>query len=219
MTRKSLILGALALALAVFAAAAWFGTRPAPVADAAPVAPEMAEALLRPYSPILGPEEAPVTIVEFLDPACEACRAFYPVVKDIMAEHGDAVRVAIRYTPFHGEASEEAIRVLEAARMQGVFEPVLEALLREQPRWASHGAPEPGLILEVAATAGLDAEAAETQMLAPDVVGILNRDRADVETVGVSGTPTFFVNGKPLDPFGEVELRALVAEEVAAAGS
>ena len=219
MNRKTLVLSVLVLALAGFALAAWFATRPAPVAQTASVPAERAEALLRPYSPILGPEQAPVTIVEFFDPACEACRAFYPVVKDIMAEHGDAVRLAIRYTPFHGEASEEAIRVLEAARMQGVYEPVLEAILREQPRWASHGAPEPGLILEVAATAGLDAEAAETQMMAPDVIGILNQDRADVETVGVSGTPTFFVNGKPLDPFGEAQLRALVASEVAAAGS
>lgn len=219
MNRKSLVLSVLVLGLAGFALAAWFATRPAPVAQSASVPAEQAEALLRPYSPILGPEQAPVTIVEFFDPACEACRAFYPVVKDIMAEHGDAVRLAIRYTPFHGEASEEAIRVLEAARMQGVYEPVLEAILREQPRWASHGAPEPGLILEVAATAGLDAEAAETQMMAPDVVGILNQDRADVETVGVSGTPTFFVNGKPLGPFGEAQLRALVASEVAAAGS
>ena len=219
MSRKSLVLSVLVLGLAGFALAAWFATRPAPVAQSASIPAEQAEALLRPYSPILGPEQAPVTIVEFFDPACEACRAFYPVVKDIMAEHGDAVRLAIRYTPFHGEASEEAIRVLEAARMQGVYEPVLEAILREQPRWASHGAPEPGLILEVAATAGLDAEAAETQMMAPDVIGILNQDRADVETVGVSGTPTFFVNGKPLDPFGEAQLRALVASEVAAAGS
>ena len=219
MSRKSLVLSVLVLGLAGFALAAWFATRPAPVAQSASIPAEQAEALLRPYSPILGPEQAPVTIVEFFDPACEACRAFYPVVKDIMAEHGDAVRLAIRYTPFHGEASEEAIRVLEAARMQGVYEPVLEAILREQPRWASHGAPEPGLILEVAATAGLDAEAAETQMMAPDVTGILNQDRADVETIGVSGTPTFFVNGKPLDPFGEAQLRALVASEVAAAGS
>ncbi|GGB25482.1 MULTISPECIES: DsbA family protein [Rhodobacterales] len=219
MSRKSLVLSVLVLGLAGFALAAWFATRPAPVAQSASIPAEQAEALLRPYSPILGPEQAPVTIVEFFDPACEACRAFYPVVKDIMAEHGDAVRLAIRYTPFHGEASEEAIRVLEAARMQGVYEPVLEAILREQPRWASHGAPEPGLILEVAATAGLDAEAAETQMMAPDVIGILNQDRADVETIGVSGTPTFFVNGKPLDPFGEAQLRALVASEVAAAGS
>ncbi|WP_281823568.1 DsbA family protein [Jannaschia rubra] len=219
MNRRTTILSVLVLALAAFGAAAWFATRPAPVAQTAAVPPEQAEALLRPYSPILGPKEAPVTIVEFFDPACEACRAFHPIVKDIMAEHGEAVRVAIRYTPFHGDASEEAIRVLEAARMQGVFEPVLEVLLREQPRWASHGEPAPGLILEIAATAGLDPEEARTQMLAPDVVAILNQDRADVETVDIRGTPTFFVNGRPLEPFGEAALRALVAEEVAATGS
>ncbi|MBM1311995.1 thioredoxin domain-containing protein [Sulfitobacter mediterraneus] len=219
MNRRGLILSVLALGAAGFGGATWFANRPGPVAEVEPVAPELADAMIRPYSPILGPSDAPVTIVEFFDPACEACRAFHPIVKDIMAEHGDAVRVVIRYTPFHGAASEEAIRVLEAARMQDVYEPVLEAVLREQPRWASHGAPEPGLILQIAATVGLDAEAARTQVLAPDVVAILNQDRADVETVGVRQTPTFFVNGKPLDPFGEAELRRLVAAEVASAQS
>jgi protein-disulfide isomerase len=219
MNRRGLILSVLALGAAGFGGATWFAIRPGPVAEAEPVAPELAEAMIRPYSPILGPADAPVTIVEFFDPACEACRAFHPIVKDIMAEHGDAVRVVIRYTPFHGAASEEAIRVLEAARMQDVYVPVLEAVLREQPRWASHGAPAPGLILQIAATAGLDAEAARTQMLAPGVVAILNQDRADVEAVGIRQTPTFFVNGKPLDPFGEAELRRLVAAEVAAAQS
>ena len=107
MNRRAIMLSVVAVAVAVFAAAAWFTTRPASVAATATVPPEQSEALLRSYSPILGPEDAPVTIVEFFDPACEACRAFYPVVKDIMEEHGDAVRVAIRYTPFHGEASEE----------------------------------------------------------------------------------------------------------------
>ena len=219
MNRRGLILSVLALGVAGFGGATWFANRPGPVAEVEPVAPELADAMIRPYSPILGPSDAPVTIVEFFDPACEACRAFHPIVKDIMAEHGDAVRVVIRYTPFHGAASEEAIRVLEAARMQDVYMPVLEAVLREQPRWASHGAPAPGLILQIAATVGLDAEAARTQVLAPDVVAILNQDRADVETVGIRQTPTFFVNGKPLDPFGEAELRRLVAAEVAAAQS
>lgn len=217
MNRRGLILSVLALGAAGFGGATWFAIRPGPVAEAEPVAPELAEAMIRPYSPILGPADAPVTIVEFFDPACEACRAFHPIVKDIMAEHGEAVRVVIRYTPFHGAASEEAIRVLEAARMQDVYVPVLEAVLREQPRWASHGAPAPGLILQIAATAGLDAEAARTQMLAPGVVAILNQDRADVEAVGIRQTPTFFVNGKPLDPFGEAELLRLVAAEVASA--
>jgi protein-disulfide isomerase len=56
-------------------------------------------------------------------------------------------------------------------------------------------------------------------MLAPGVVAVLNQDRADVEAVGVRQTPTFFVNAKPLDPFGEAELRRLVAAEVAASQS
>ncbi len=219
MKNKSIVISVLSFGVAIFAALIWFETRPPSVAQPNSVQPEIAEELIRSYSPVLGPEEAPVTIVEFFDPACEACRAFHPIVKDILAEHDGAVRVVLRYTAFHGEGSEEAIRVLEAARMQGVFEPVLEAILEYQPRWASHGTPAPGLILGIAEQAGLDAEAAKTQMMAPQTVGVLNQDRADVETVGVRQTPTFFVNGKPLDPFGADELRALVAAEVAAAGS
>ena len=96
MNRRAIMLSVVVVAFAVFAAAAWFTTRPASVAATATVPPEQSEALLRSYSPILGPEDAPVTIVEFFDPACEACRAFYPVVKDIMEEHGDAVRSATR---------------------------------------------------------------------------------------------------------------------------
>ncbi|QFU07235.1 Disulfide bond formation protein D precursor [Rhodobacteraceae bacterium THAF1] len=219
MTRRPVILSVLALALVLFTIAAWFVTRPAPVAQNQAVTPEIAETLVRPYSPVLGAEDAPVTIVEFFDPACEACRAFHPIIKDILAEYDGTVRLVIRYTPFHGAASEEAVRVLEAARMQDVYLPVLEAVLREQPRWASHGAPEPGLILGIAAEAGLDIEAAEMQVKAPQTIGILNQDRADVEAVGVRQTPTFFVNSKPVEPFGEAGLRALVAEEVAAAGA
>ena len=72
MNRRGLILSVLALGVAGFGGATWFATRPGPVAEAEPVAPELAEAMIRPYSPILGPAEAPVTIVEFFDPACEA---------------------------------------------------------------------------------------------------------------------------------------------------
>ena len=49
----------------------------------------------------------------------------------------------------------------------------------------------------------------------PDVIATLNRDRDDVETIGISQTPTFFVNGKPLLDFGAEQLVALVASEVA----
>jgi protein-disulfide isomerase len=218
MNRRALILSTAATGVGAFGAATWWATRSDPAQDSVTVAPEILERLERAYSPVLGPEDAPVTIVEFFDPACEACRAFHPVVKDIMAQYPDEVRVVIRYTPFHGESSEEAIMALEAARLQGVFFPVMEALLTYQSAWARRGVPVDGKIMSIAGAAGLDVTSAETQMKMPDVVAAFNQDRADVEAVGVRQTPTFFVNGKPLDPFGADELRALVASEVEAAG-
>ena len=123
----------------------------------------------------------------------------------------------LRYTPFHGEGSELAIKVLEAARMQDVFVPVLEALLERQREWASHDAPAEERIFEIAAEVGLDAELARRQVLSPEIVGVVNQDRADVEAVGVRQTPTFFVNGRPLAEFGADPLAALVNAEVEAA--
>ena len=218
MNTRTLIVSILVAALAIFGLGAWYVSQPDGVELSSVTPIEAEDALVRSHSPILGPTDAPVTVVEFFDPACEACRAFHPTVKGILADHPEDVRVVVRYTPFHGEASEVAIKALEAARMQGVFEPVLEALLEAQPRWASHGTPNVDLVMEVAAAAGLDPEAARDQMRAPDVIGTLNQDRADVEAVGIRGTPTFFVNGKPLPEFGPDQLIALVEAEVDALG-
>ena len=154
------------------------------------------DVLFDPANPVLGNPEGDVTIVEFFDPACEACRAFHPIVKQILTQYPDDVRVVMRYTPFHGEGSELAIKVLEAARLQDVFVPVLEALLENQPAWA-----------------------AANQIMSPSIVGVLNQDRADVEAVGIQGTPTFFVNGKPLPEFGAEQLLSLVQAEVEAAAT
>ena len=216
MTRKTLVLVTLTAVLALFAIGAWFVSRPnvTPTATAAPV--EQQDQLVRAYSPVLGRKDAPVTIVEFFDPACEACRAFHPIVKQILADNPDDVRVVMRYTPFHGEGSELAIKVLEAARLQDVFVPVLEALLENQPAWASHGAPAAERIMEIAGAAGLDTDAAANQIMSPSIVGVLNQNRADVEAVGIQGTPTFFVNGKPLPEFGAEQLLSLVQAEVEA---
>ena len=214
MTRRPLILASVGFILAIFAVGAWFNTNNKSV-EIKPTSPAVEQsALVRNYSPILGVEDAPVTIVEFFDPACEACRAFHPIVKNILDQYEGKVRVVVRYTPFHGEASIKAITVLEAARQQNVFLPVLEALLANQPVWASHGSPAPEKILIIAASAGLDMEQAAAQMKSPSTVGIISQDVADVKAVGVRGTPTFFVNGKPLPKFGRQELENMVRMEV-----
>ena len=95
MNNKSIVLSVAVFGLILLSVAAWFFVRPMFMRAAIPT--EQTLAVLRPHSPIIGPEDAPVTIVEFFDPTCEACRKIYPVVRDIMAEYGDTVRLAIRY--------------------------------------------------------------------------------------------------------------------------
>ena len=135
MNRRTLILGASALGVAAFAGGAFVlkQRRDAEAEAVAAATPTEDQALLvRDYSPSFGPADAPFTLVEFFDPSCEACRAYHPVVQEIRRQFPTQVRVVLRYTVFH-EGSDEAVRILEAARMQDKFEPVLDALLEQQP--------------------------------------------------------------------------------------
>ncbi|WP_431854865.1 DsbA family protein [Azospirillum sp.] len=213
MTKRTLVVLTAIASVVVFAAAGWWftarqaGNAGAQVADAA--------VLVRPHSPVFGPKAAPVTIAEFFDPACETCRAFYPVVKEIMAQFPGEVRLVIRYTPLH-QGSDEVVRLLETARLQRKFEPVLEAILRAQPQWASHGAPRLDKAWEAAGTAGLDLAKARAALMSPEVTAVLEQDRSDSVAVGAQKTPTFLVNGKHLPSFGAQQLYNLVESEVRA---
>lgn len=175
-----------------------------------------AEVLVRPHSPVFGPADAPVTIVEFFDPACGTCRAFHPIVKQIRREYPKEVRVVMRYATFH-QGSDQVVRILETARLQGKLEPVLEAVLEAQPAWASHNGANLDKVWRVVGNAGLNVANARRDMRRPNITAILNQDAADVQAAGVNKTPTFFVNGRPLPSFGIDQLFALVKEEVAAA--
>ncbi len=196
---------------------------PAPVAvpptaaTNAPLAPELAARLVRDHSPVIGPRDAPVTIVEFLDPACEACRAFAPVVKQILFMHPDKVRVVIRYAAFH-QGSDEAVRLLEAARQQGKFEIALNALFDGQQEWASHHAPDVDRAWQLAAAAGIEMARARRDARSPQADEVLRQDGEDVVALKVERTPTFFVNGRELSDFGDRQLLELVNQEVARTG-
>ena len=172
--------------------------------------------LVRMHSPVFGPQNAPVTIVEFFDPACETCRAFYPIVKDLMALYPNDVRLVIRYAPFH-QGSDVVVKLLESAKSQGKYQPVLEAVLAAQPAWADHGQPNIETAFKVAEQAGLDLAKARLDIEKPGMQALLQQDIEDLTALQVSKTPTFFVNGRSLPSFGPEQLAALVAEEVAKA--
>jgi protein-disulfide isomerase len=189
------------------AAAALAQSTPAPAGPPVP-----AETLVRPHSPVLGARNAPVTVVEFFDPACEACRAMYPRVKDMLAANPGKVRVVLRYAAFH-EGSDVVIGMLTMAQLQGRLEKVLDALVERQPEWAARGKANIALAWQVARGAGLDASEARQREALPTVGQVLRQDAADVDTLGIDRTPTFFVNGRQMPPIRAEDLRAYVEKQ------
>ena len=136
----------------------------------------------------------------------------YPIVKRIMAEYPQEVRLAVRYVPLH-KGSDEAIRIIEAGRSQGIFIPVLEAVLDAQPQWHDGDMTS---AWEAAKAAGLNAEKARATMKSAKVTAAIKQDQADRLKLGVDGTPSFFVNGAPLAELSPLRLYEQVRDAVEA---
>jgi Na+/H+ antiporter NhaA len=138
---------------------------------------------------IRGPEDASVTVVEYGDFECPYCGQAEPVIRELLAEHGD-VRYVWRHLPLtdvHARA-QLAAEAAEAAADQGAFWEMHDLLFKHQV------ALRPPDLVAYAGELGLDVERfrddlrrhAWTSRVAEDV------DSADLS--GVSGTPTFFIN-------------------------
>jgi protein-disulfide isomerase len=171
------------------------------------------DAFVRAHSPVFGNPAAKVTIVEFFDPSCEACRAFYPTVKSIVNASFGQVRLVLRYAALH-KGSDTAVKIIEGARQQGKYWEVVEKVLADQPRWADHSNPQPELIWDTIKDLGLDVAKAKSAAASPEVELVLRQDTADMKALKVTATPGFFVNGTPLRDFGAGQLKALVEEEM-----
>lgn len=153
---------------------------------------------------IRGPEDAPVTLVEYGDFECPYCGQAEPVIRELLADFGD-VRYVWRHLPLsdvHAEA-ELAAEAAEAAAAQGAFWEMYDLLLTRQD--ALH----PDELVEYARELGLDVERflddLRTQTGAPRIAEDV--DGADLS--GVTGTPTFFVNGRR--HYGAYDIDALTA--------
>ncbi len=215
MKRKILFTVAAVTLLLAFLVGAWVyqsgeTDQPARLAD------PMYTRLVRMHSPTLGKPDAKVQIVEFLDPACEACARFYPRVKEILAANPDQIRLVLRYAPFH-KGSGAVVAVLEAAKKQGKFWPALEALLASQAEWTQHHTAQVALVWKHLEGLGLDLEQVRADMTAPAIARAIAQDLDDAKALNVTKTPSFFVNGKPLTQFGYEPLRALVGEALGSA--
>lgn len=164
-------------------------------------------------APTMGEPDAKVHIVEFLDPACETCAMFFPMVKNWMKEVPGQMRLSVRHVAFH-EGAEYAVKVLEASRKQGKYWETLEALLGSQSQWTQHHKVFPERIGPAIAGVGLDMEQLQADMNSMQVLQRFEKDKADAILLKVRQTPEYFVNGRPLPSFGAQQLADLVREEL-----
>lgn len=178
------------------------------------LADKKSELFVRPHSPVYGEEGAKVYLTEFLDPECESCRAMYPQVKALLSEYKGKVKLVIRYIPLHRN-SETAIKILEASREQGKYWETLESFFKHQSQWGDHHNPKPDLLWVYAQYEGLDMDRLKVDSETQKIRDIINQDKQDAREIGIRGTPTFFVNGKPVKGYGPQYIEQLIDSELA----
>jgi protein-disulfide isomerase len=168
-------------------------------------------------APVLGPKNAPVTIVEWSDFQCPYCGRVEPTLQQLREEYKGKIRIAWKNQPlsFHPNAMPAAEAAM-AADEQGKFWEFHDALFKRQNELG------PALYDEVAKEVGLDMNRFHASVEAHKHAAQIKADMAAGSSLGAEGTPTFFINGKklvgalPLDSFKQVidaELAAQVAKK------
>jgi protein-disulfide isomerase len=159
-----------------------------------------------------GPDDAPVTLVEYGDFECPHCGAAYPIVEEVRREMGPRLRFVYRYFPLtemHPHAM-HAAEAAEAAGSQGKFWQMHAMLFEHQD------ALEDADLLQYAKALHLDGKRFASELASETHVARIREDIRSGIRSGVNGTPTFFINGVRYD--GSWEESDLLAALEDAAG-
>jgi Na+/H+ antiporter NhaA len=153
---------------------------------------------------IRGPEESPVTIVEYADFECPYCGRAEPILRTLLSDYGD-IRYVWRHLPLtdvhpHAQLASEAS---EAAAEQGAFWQMHDRLLEHQSELSFDD------LLTHARTLGLDVDRFAAALENDAGAARIAEDVDGADLSGVTGTPTFFING--LRHFGTFDIDALVS--------
>lgn len=168
---------------------------------------------------IRGDSKAPVTIEEFGDFQCPPCGNLSPILGKIEHEFGARLRVVFRQYPLsvHPHAT-LAARAAEAAGLQGRFWEMHDALYRTQNAWST-ATDARSAFLEYAGTLGLDRARFEKDLESDQVIARVEADQARANSLGVSRTPTLFLNNNLLPQMSVNEQGLRAAIDAALAGT
>ena len=156
--------------------------------------------------PSRGPEDAPVTVVEFSDFECPYCSRVNPALEQVIATYGDDVRIVFRQFPLsriHANAQKAAEASL-CAEEQGKFWQLHDAMFQDQRNLGLVS------IKEKAALVGLDIDSFNTCLDTDRYADAVAADLAAGSQLGVTGTPAVFINGiflsgaQPFEEFAKI---------------
>jgi protein-disulfide isomerase len=184
--------------------------KPAP---AAPQAAADAQLVREDSHRLTSPATEKAQLVEFLDFECESCRAAEPLIQELKQEYGDRIMFVHRYFPLPGHANSGAAALaVEAAARQGKYEQMAARLFETQPQWGEKRDSPAALFRTYAEELGLDASQYDADVAAEDTRERIRKDIADGKALGVTGTPTFFLNGEKLTLNSEEQFRQLLQD-------
>lgn len=147
-----------------------------------------------------GNPEAKVTLLEYGDFQCPACGSYYPIVKEVKAKYGDQLKFQFRHFPIVGihPNAMAAHRAAEAADKQGKFWEMHDVLYEQQSAWVNNT--NVAAIFEAYATQlGLNIDQYKQDLTAVATKDAIDADIQAGKDADVSGTPSFFINGEPID--------------------
>ncbi len=149
-----------------------------------------------PVSHIKGNPDATVKLVEYSDFQCPACASFQPVIAELMSAYGDQLSFEYKHfpLPIHNFAQQAAVAA-EAASQQGKFFEYHDVLFQKQSEWSSSATPQV-LFARYAEELGLDVEAFRRHQNSSVLRDAVRADLAEARELGLTGTPTFFLNGE-----------------------
>ena len=170
--------------------------------------------LVKEHSMSFGDNKKNIEVVEFLDPECESCALFHPIMRKVYKEHYSDIKLVVRYLANH-KNSKFAVKILEASRQQNKYEEVLSVIFEKQPIWAQHNNEKRELLWTyLEQIEGLNIDKLKEDMKNPKIDEILDIDAKDASALNVRGTPTIFVNSKKLVRLSEKDLFDLVESEI-----
>lgn len=163
-----------------------------------------------------GNPDAKVTLVEYLDFECEACGAYYPLIKRLATEFPNDLRVVTRYFPLPGHKnSMTAALAVEAASKQGKYWEMHDKLFETQETWGNKQVPTPQVFEGYAQQIGLDIEKFKADVADPATRARVQRDFDASQKLGNNSTPSLFVNGAKIkNPQSYEAFKALIQAEI-----